>query len=308
MPDTALYCVDIGMTRKQLEGPETSVDAETFLAWNKAITQLVNTTDYREYPKYLVNAIDTLLHSEIGFIVIYGKDTKPINVYDNAVDSVRYQNIDSFFEGAYLLDPFYRAGIDGIKAGLYHLSEISPGGFKKSEYYKRFYESSMIGDEVGFIIHLQDDCFANVSLVKLTGSPGFSQQGIERTKLAFPLAQRLLGKYWRQKLHYEGHNTSQLHSQLESALNVFGSSVLTKRECNVAHMYLHGNNTKAIAERLFISEHTVSLHRKNLYAKLKVNSQTELFSLFIDSLSCVQGFSEVDPLELYLQRSNRLEQ
>ena len=57
---------------------------------------------------------------------------------------------------------------------------------------------------------------------------------------------------------------------------------------------------KSIAEKLFISEHTVSLHRKNLYAKLKLTSQAELFSLFIDSLSCFEGNADYDPLEKFL--------
>ena len=108
----------------------------------------------------------------LAFSLSLEKKLKPINVYDNADESLRYHNIDVFFEGAYLLDPYYRAGVEGIESGLYHLPEIAPTGFKTSEYYKRFYEHSMIGDEVGFIIHLEKNCFCTY----IIGNPdGFRQ-------------------------------------------------------------------------------------------------------------------------------------
>jgi DNA-binding CsgD family transcriptional regulator len=48
---------------------------------------------------------------------------------------------------------------------------------------------------------------------------------------------------------------------------------------------LRGNSSKAIAKRLSISQETVKVHRRNLYAKLGVSSQSELFSLFLQRLT-----------------------
>ncbi|MNQ98388.1 transcriptional regulator NarP [compost metagenome] len=47
---------------------------------------------------------------------------------------------------------------------------------------------------------------------------------------------------------------------------------------------LRGNSSKAIAKRLDISQETVKVHRRNLYSKLGVSSQSELFSLFLQHL------------------------
>ena len=58
----------------------------------------------------------------------------------------------------------------------------------------------------------------------------------------------------------------------------------------------------AEAERLGISEDTVKTHRKNLYAKLDIATQVELFSLFIASLAQAQEGLSKDPLESYLRR------
>lgn len=67
-------------------------------------------------------------------------------------------------------------------------------------------------------------------------------------------------------------------------------------------MILHGYATRIIAEQLQISIETVKLHRKNAYAKLDINMQSELFYLFIDSLMSSEGYSDGDPLQQYLRR------
>jgi DNA-binding CsgD family transcriptional regulator len=48
---------------------------------------------------------------------------------------------------------------------------------------------------------------------------------------------------------------------------------------------LRGHSVKSSAKVLEISPQTVCMHRKNLYTKLAVNSQAELFALFIDWLT-----------------------
>ena len=48
---------------------------------------------------------------------------------------------------------------------------------------------------------------------------------------------------------------------------------------------------------LQIAQETVRLHRKNVYAKLDVASQSELFVLFIDTLAHIAENPDRDPLE-----------
>lgn len=78
--------------------------------------------------------------------------------------------------------------------------------------------------------------------------------------------------------------------------------LLTERECRVAQYLLRGHSTRSLSERLGISEDTVKTHRKNLYTKLDIAKQSELFSLFIDSLAQAQEGLSKDPLESYLRR------
>ncbi len=52
-------------------------------------------------------------------------------------------------------------------------------------------------------------------------------------------------------------------------------SILSDRERQVLEDLVEGHGTKAIAERLFVSTHTVRFHLHNIYVKLHVNSRAE---------------------------------
>ena len=77
---------------------------------------------------------------------------------------------------------------------------------------------------------------------------------------------------------------SEHSTPVERALEHFGSDTLSARELETARLVLRGNSSKAIAKRLDISQETVKVHRRNLYSKLGVSSQSELFSLFLQHL------------------------
>ena len=61
--------------------------------------------------------------------------------------------------------------------------------------------------------------------------------------------------------------------------------LLTARERRRRSLLLRGHSTKAIARELDIAPGTVMVHKRNLFSKLGITSQYELFSLFIDELS-----------------------
>lgn len=51
---------------------------------------------------------------------------------------------------------------------------------------------------------------------------------------------------------------------------------LTKQEINVLNEIINGLNRKMIADKLFVSYHTVDSHIRNIYEKLNVNNQVSL--------------------------------
>jgi DNA-binding NarL/FixJ family response regulator len=61
--------------------------------------------------------------------------------------------------------------------------------------------------------------------------------------------------------------------------------LLSKREKEVLSLLIDGYNSKQIAEKLYLSERTVSNHRANMLQKCKVNNTVELVKLYLDHVN-----------------------
>jgi len=76
-----------------------------------------------------------------------------------------------------------------------------------------------------------------------------------------------------------------MHQRLTECFAHFGEDALTQREKEITQLLLRGHSSKSIARELGIAPGTVMVHKRNLFAKLGITSQYELFSSFIDALS-----------------------
>ena len=59
---------------------------------------------------------------------------------------------------------------------------------------------------------------------------------------------------------------------------------LTKREFEIIGLVKEGLTNQEMADKLFLSVHTIQTHRKNILAKMQVNNTAELIGLFVESL------------------------
>ncbi|MFQ3256087.1 MAG: DNA-binding CsgD family transcriptional regulator [Porticoccaceae bacterium] len=251
-------------------------------------------------PSLLVSMLKTLVPFDNAVIVHYQGGEKPQVHYNDMPPLQRESQIEGFVNGAFLLDPFYRAAIDTGIGGLYRLSNLAPEGFKKTEYYRSYFKFTKIKDEIGYIVHLDNKQFINISLGRLGLVQRFNRSQLAILEDITPIIESICNLQWSSKEKSSSNQVSQLPGQLDSALKCFGTAYLTDRETQVVQLFLHGHSTKSIAERLGISPETVKLHRKNSYAKLDVSSQAELFYLFIDSLASLTNYEGGDPLVGYL--------
>ena len=251
-------------------------------------------------PSLLVSMLKTLVPFDNAVIVHYQGGEKPQVHYNDMPPLQRESQIEGFVNGAFLLDPFYRAAIDRGIGGLHRLSNLAPEGFKKTEYYRSYFKFTKIKDEIGYIVHLDNKQFINISLGRLGLVQRFNRSQLTILEDITPIIESICNLQWSSKEKSSSNQASQLPGQLDSALKCFGTAYLTDRETQVVQLFLHGHSTKSIAERLGISPETVKLHRKNSYAKLDVSSQAELFYLFIDSLASLTNYKGGDPLVGYL--------
>ncbi|PAV71542.1 hypothetical protein WR25_08951 [Diploscapter pachys] len=65
----------------------------------------------------------------------------------------------------------------------------------------------------------------------------------------------------------------------QETLTQLGAQITT-RESDVLRLLLSGFSNKEIAGKLSLSAETVKVHRRNIYAKLNIKSQSELFARF----------------------------
>jgi DNA-binding CsgD family transcriptional regulator len=60
-------------------------------------------------------------------------------------------------------------------------------------------------------------------------------------------------------------------------------AALTSREFDICQLMLSGHSSKGIADKLLISVDTVKTHRRHIYSKLNIKTQSELFASFLNS-------------------------
>ncbi|MBC3464839.1 helix-turn-helix transcriptional regulator [Pseudomonas sp. RW10S2] len=209
-------------------------------------------------------------------------------------------NVRRYLSGFYLLDPFYEVCIESVHSGCYALGDVAPDHFKLSEYYLAFYRHSHLEDEINYILQLDEGLSLAVSLAF---TDELDDAAKSRFKAISPWVLAVLAKHFDGYQGRGGRVDKVWEQRVHAALSNFGSSLLTERECRIAQLILRGHSTRSLAERLKVSEDTIKSHRKHVYAKLDIGTQSELFSLFIDALANAHGVLERDPLESYMGKT-----
>ncbi|MCH4554259.1 helix-turn-helix transcriptional regulator, partial [Aestuariibaculum sp. L182] len=72
--------------------------------------------------------------------------------------------------------------------------------------------------------------------------------------------------------------------KLNAADTVWRDLNLTDREAAIIELVLQGHSSESIGLRLSITMGTVKVHRRNVYRKLGISSQTQLLSIYLKKL------------------------
>lgn len=279
-----------GMTRKHWKD------------WHLALLELIEQQDDDDVPldgERLVAAISRLVDVDASGIFFYGLGEPPTVVFDDFEKPWRRSKVTDYVAGAYLLDPFFQLAQNGA-AGLFRLSDFAAPNFYRSAYFLSYYREGRVGDEVNVLLPLEGGVLALSLERKGDGSP-FSEAELARLEAVSPIIEHLLRRSWKvsdQRGSMADRRAA--HQALQSALACFGISLLTQREQEILQLLFQGYSTLAIAERLGIASGTVKVHRKRIYTKLDIKSQSELLPLLVGALSCLNAKGSTDPLADYL--------
>lgn len=267
--------------------------------YSEKLAASISAVGSAEFVPCLIDLLGTLVPFDDATIIVYPAKRLPIiDYFQPLADGTSH--LDKFINAAFLFDPYYIAATKTQLRGFFHMKDISPDSFRESEYYLSFYSDSGYQDECGYIVATGDGSFVQVSLARTQAPVLFSSKQLDVLSDTAPVIEQLCQQHWKNHDLQSGSEQN-LRVQLHTALEEFGSSLLSERQMQVINFLLHGYSTKMVAEKLGISIETVKLHRKHAYAKLAVGSQGELFHLFLDSLMSAKNYTAGDTLSAYLK-------
>jgi DNA-binding CsgD family transcriptional regulator len=268
-------------------------------SWYELLVELQKDVGTKDFFATLTKTLKQVVNIDCSGVIFYD-GSKVTNIYEGFFSDNYREYIELYLKGLYLLDPHYNLLSKGAKTGLYHFSDIEPDCFHESKYYNAFIKPVGISDEYDFIVNI-NNCYIDFYLDRIGGK--FSEQETKTLQSITPMITYLIETHWNKYnsgLNQKPNKPAIDHYQ--SIFDSFGKSILTNREQDVVQCILHGHSSKSLASKLEISPSTVKIHRKHIYQKLDISTQSELFSLCIQSLS-IKGLSgSEDPLEALISK------
>lgn len=258
-------------------------EVEMLAKWNAQAAQIIGGMETDIFPEVMSNALSSIV--EFDFTVVFGYmgKARPLALYDDFPLDRRRMHVDEYLEGPYLLDPFFLAAVGKVGAGVWRLSEIAPDRFYQGEYFRNYYAQTGLAEEVGFVVDVHASLTIVVSMMRKTRK--FSKAEMKTLHSVWPVIDATCRRHWRDVATDTLDGMPTAERNVERAFRKIGEGVLTPREREVVELTLRGHSADALGKLLGISSGTVRIHRKNIYAKLRIGSQGELFSAFISAIA-----------------------
>jgi DNA-binding CsgD family transcriptional regulator len=258
---------------------ESPVNSNPFVqSWSVQMGQLVSVMGKIEFEQEVVRILNDTVPFDHFTAYRYCRGEKPIPLFHTVVADRADHLVYHYAADAFRLDPFsFAANERSSGEGVIALRTLSPQ-FEKSEYFHNFYRDTHLSDEVGFLVRLSGDQSLVMSLLRDAGMPQFNQA--ERDQLCWrePLMRELFRQQWRQPKGREP-----MQPAIVEAAHSGVAHLLSRREFEIVSLIVTGHSSEAIASILDISLGTVKVHRKNIYRKLNISSQNELYHLCLTS-------------------------
>lgn len=285
------------MPRKIVRPPlEATVSVVVPEPWAAASAAIVAQLAQPQLPELLVRAAALLVKFEFSVVFVYRGKAKPLHIYDTLPAHVSRAGPLNYTQSTYVLNPFYAAYLAGLKSGAYRMRDVAPDDYfdkaTSSNPQVRRTTEEEIGyvtegwpegrDELCIALTLPDGECAEISLSHESARGGFPDDALARLTPVIPFFEAAFRHYW--KLARPTHATTVPDTATDDAFQAFGDKLLSPRERQLAQLLLRGHSTVSVALQLGIAPTTVKTHRKNLYAKLGIATQFELFSRFLDTL------------------------
>lgn len=253
--------------------------------WHQSVARLIRSGDAQSTCDALIAAIGIVVTHEGTCLLAFHHDAPPEVLHHTIEPAGAKHYLDRYLAGPYLLDPLYQLALRDKKPTVCRFRDETPDRFRSSEYYRQYCERTHLLDEMDFLLDVADDC--TLALVIGRREKMFTKSELDRIRLIEDIVHAAMRNIWERSGDNDGQGgrDDTLHRRLTRCFENFGDSQLTAREREITQLLLRGHSAKSIARELRIAPGTVMVHKRNLYSKLGITSQNELFSLFIKDLS-----------------------
>ncbi len=264
-------------------------------AWNDSLAMTVSAIGTTDFAPVLIEALKQVAPFNYSVIFAYCSSARPIDLFDTFPAAKRRIFVDNYQAGPYLLDPLFIARPEAWGPGPHRVADLAPDRFPQSQYFQSYYVQTGLSEEIAFFAPVNRETRVVISLMRDAARlPPFATRERKRLSSVAPLVAAASAQNWKDvesrfSGHHRGRKIEETERMLASAFRHFGEGRLTAREAEIVELVLKGNSSEAIGKSLGIATGTVRIHRKNIYMKLGIGSQGELFSRFVASIP--RGFA-----------------
>jgi DNA-binding CsgD family transcriptional regulator len=274
---------------RPVPGTQRSASLAAAILDPAALGGLVEHLETESFFDHLHDLLNTVLHIDNLVAIVFSPALSPLILHQKSPQEPNFFRM-MYAQGAYLLDPFYLASKDERRSGIHRLKHLAPDRFTESEFYRNYYAKVSMIDEIGLLWPFDDELTLHLSLGRRLGSERFNAREFAAFSHIAPLLAALLRRQARRPIEawrfsMAGQEQAEQDGEvIDIARDWLKGFHATARETEIAALILQGHSNVSIGQALKISGETVKVHRKHLYAKLSISSQTELFLLFIDRI------------------------
>lgn len=228
--------------------------------------------------------LGALVRFDHAVIFAYLGMERPIELYSTFDPDEHMVFVTLYQAGPYMLDPFFHAARER-RTGLFRMRELAPDRFYSSEYYRSYYVKTGLAEEVGLFVTPDDQVSVVLSLMRKRVTGSFPPRELGLLQKTSELAAAMVAQHWSGLSHRfeaaQGIRGARRRKRAAKPETVWHSLKLTAREAAVVDLVLQGHSSESIGLRLGISTGTVKVHRRNVYRKLGISSQTQLLSIYL---------------------------
>lgn len=257
------------------------------MEWMGASARVIDALHQTDFAPALIAAIRTVVPFEHSVTFAYYAQRQPIALHSEFPDWKHRVMVEDYLDGPYLLDPFYLHSAAPVESRLVRLRDLAPDRFYQGEYFRNYYVQTELAEEIGFMLDAGRGVSVVISTMRV--SRPFSAREFRDLEAIAPFVTAVARHHWADLADRFAQRPApaqgaRLGDLIDSVFRRLGRNLLTPREAEVVEYTLKGYSAEATGLELGISPGTVRIHRRNIYAKLGISSQGELFSRFITAL------------------------